>query len=178
MHGGNRFCYIYFTHLSDFVNPVFFPTLGGLRQDDLLSPLIIILVMDALYWTIVKMVEGTFMDGLREASLIVVSYIVCQWHDIGTIGLPSMYPLVFLSWFGSEGRLSELEFFLVREGRWWQVGFQSWILDRWFSNHISWLILGFSFNSKFVWDEVMEWLEKILAGWKRQYLSGGGWLYW
>ncbi|XP_028074743.1 uncharacterized protein LOC114277104 [Camellia sinensis] len=38
------------------------------------------------------------------------------------------------------------------------------------------LPLGATFKGKWVWDEVVDRVQRRLVGWKRQYLSKGGWL--
>jgi hypothetical protein len=36
------------------------------------------------------------------------------------------------------------------------------------------LPLGASFKAKFIWDDIIEKIERCLARWKRMYLSKGG----
>ena len=38
------------------------------------------------------------------------------------------------------------------------------------------MLLGTSFKTALIWNPILEKMEKKLSGWKRLYLSKGGWL--
>jgi hypothetical protein len=164
----------------------FFPTSRGLRQGDPLSPLLFIIVMEALSRMLERAVAGGYISGFSvgdsNGTELSISHslfaddtlIFCgadseqAWHLRG----------VFI-WFqaisGLKINLSKSE--LVPVGSVQNVPELESILGcRVSSLPLTYLglPLGASFKSKTIWAGVVEKMEKRLAGWKRMYLSKGG----
>jgi hypothetical protein len=164
----------------------FFTTSRGLRQGDPLSPLLFIIVMEALSRMLERAVAGGYISGFSvgdsTGAELSISHslfaddtlIFCgaeseqAWHLRG----------VFI-WFqaisGLKINLSKSE--LVPVGTVQNVPELASILGC----HVAslpltylGLPLGASFKSKSIWAGVVERMEKRLAGWKRMYLSKGG----
>uniref|UniRef100_A0A2N9GTW6 Reverse transcriptase domain-containing protein n=1 Tax=Fagus sylvatica TaxID=28930 RepID=A0A2N9GTW6_FAGSY len=164
----------------------FFPTSRGLRQGDPLSPLLFIIVMEALSRMLERAVAGGFISGFAVGNStgaeLSISHslfaddtlIFCgadteqAWHLRG----------VFI-WFqaisGLKINLSKSELVPVVQVP--NVPEMAGILGCQVASlplKYLGLPLGASFKSKVLWDRVVEKMEKHLAGWKRLYLSKGG----
>ena len=164
----------------------FFTSSRGLRQGDPLSPLLFIIVMEALSRMLERVVAGGYISGfsvgdstgtelsISHSLFVDDTLIFCgadseqAWHLRG----------VFI-WFqaisGLKINLSKSE--LVPVGTVQNVP----ELERILGCHVAslpltylGLPLGASFKSKSIWAGVVEKMEKRLAGWKRMYLSKGG----
>jgi exonuclease III len=164
----------------------FFPTSRGLRQGDPLSPLLFIIVMEALSRMLERAVTGGYISGFSVGNSTGVelsishslfaddTLIFCgadseqAWHLRG----------VFI-WFqaisGLKINLSKSE--LVPVGPVPNVPELAGILGCSVASlpltYLG-LPLGASFKMKSIWAGVVERMEKRLAGWKRLYLSKGG----
>jgi hypothetical protein len=164
----------------------FFPSSRGLRQGDPLSPLLFIIIMEALSRMLERAVErgllSGFMVGKSNGIELMISQLLFADDTLIFCGadLTQLRHLrgVFI-WFqaisGLKINLSKSE--LVPVGQVPNVNELAGVLGCKVSalplNYLG-LPLGASFKQKSVWNGVVEKMEKRLAGWKRLYLSKGG----
>jgi hypothetical protein len=164
----------------------FFSSSRGLRQGDPLSPFLFVIVMEALSKMISALVDGGllsgFMVGSRSGGAINISHLLfaddtlifCEANPDHLRNLRSLF-LCFEAVFGLRINLAKSE--LVPVGNVMNVeGLASILGCRVSSLPMKYLglPLGASFKAKSIWDDIIEKVERRLAGWKRMYLSKGG----
>jgi hypothetical protein len=164
----------------------FFHTSRGLRQGDPLSPLLFLLIMEALSRMLDKATKGGFISGFSvgnsAGNILTISHLLFADDTLIMCGaeLDQLWYLqgVFI-WFqavsGLKINLSKSE--LVPVGNVPNVTALASILGcRVSALPLMYLglPLGASFKKKTIWNAVVEKVEKCLAGWKRIYLSKGG----
>jgi hypothetical protein len=175
-------------HFSILVNGSpsgFFPSSRGLRQGDPLSPLLFLIVMEALSKMLDKAVERGYLAGFQVDNLghnaLSISHLffaddtltMCGadadqlWHLRGIF-------IWFQAIFGLKINLTKSE--LVPMGHVPNVavlaGYMGCRASSLPMSHLG-LPLGARFKQKDVWNNVVEKMEKRLARWKRLYLSKG-----
>uniref|UniRef100_A0A2N9H5P7 Reverse transcriptase domain-containing protein n=1 Tax=Fagus sylvatica TaxID=28930 RepID=A0A2N9H5P7_FAGSY len=164
----------------------FFHTSRGLRQGDPLSPLLFLLIMEALSRMLDKACEGGFLTGFSVGNsaeiMLAISHLLFADDTLIMCGaepeqiwyLKGVF-IWFQAVFGLKINLSKSE--LVPVGNVPDVNVLAGILGCRISAlplmYLG-LPLGASFKKKSIWDAVVEKMEKRLAGWKRMYLSKGG----
>ena len=164
----------------------FFHTSRGLRQGDPLSPLLFLLIMEALSRMLDKATEGGFISGFpvgnSDGNILAISHLLFADDTLIMCGAEpdQLWHLrgVFI-WFqavsGLKINLSKSE--LVPVGNVPNVTALANILGcRVSALPLMYLglPLGASFKKKSIWNAVVEKVEKRHAGWKRTYLSNGG----
>ena len=162
----------------------FFASSRGLRQGDPLSPLLFILVMEALSRLLFRAREGGFISGydIGQTNFLSISHLLFVDDTLILCGADSdqLWHLkgVFV-WFqaasGLKINLSKSE--LVPVGNVPDVEGLAAVLGCKVAElpiiYLG-LPLGSSFKDQTIWNGIIEKTEKRLAGWKRMYLSKGG----
>jgi hypothetical protein len=164
----------------------FFSSSRGLRLGDPLSSLLFIIVMEALSKMILTLVDGSLLSGFMVGSgsggainiylLLFVddTLIFSKINPNNLRNLCSLF-LCFEAVFGLRINLAKSE--LVPVGNVMNVeGLASILGCRVSSLPMKYLglPLGVSFKAKSIWDDIIEKVQRRLAGWKRMYLSKGG----
>uniref|UniRef100_A0A2N9IAI6 Reverse transcriptase domain-containing protein n=1 Tax=Fagus sylvatica TaxID=28930 RepID=A0A2N9IAI6_FAGSY len=164
----------------------FFSSSRGLRQGDPLSPLLFIIVMEALSRMLSRAVSGGYISGFSVGNSTGVELSIS--HSLfaddtlifcGADSEQAWYLRGVFIWFqaisGLKINLSKSE--LVPVGPVPNVPELAGIMGCSVASlpltYLG-LPLGASFKMKSIWAEVVERMEKRLAGWKRLYLSKGG----
>jgi hypothetical protein len=164
----------------------FFPSSRGLRQGDSLSPLLFVLVMEALSRLMDRAVEREYIEGFSvdnyNASALRVSHMFFADDTLVFCGAArdQLYHLkgVLLCFEAVSGlriNLGKSEIVLV--GPVSDVEDLAHVLGgRTASLPMKYLglPLGARYKSKEIWNPILEKMERRLAGWKRSYLSKGG----
>ena len=164
----------------------FFESSRGLRQGDPLSPLLFVLVMEALGRMLDKAVHEGRLSGFRVGNLegrsLVVSHLLFADNTLifCNADLDQLLILrIVLIWFkagtGLKINLSKLELVPIRvvhniELLLSVLGCKQGSLPMKYLG----LPLGAKFKNKTIWNPILEKMERRLAGWKRLYLSNGG----
>jgi hypothetical protein len=164
----------------------FFHSSRGLRQGDPLSPLLFLLVMEALSRMLAKAVERGFISGFSVGNSVETSVtishllfaddtlIMCGADPVQLWHLRGVF-IWFQAISGLKVNLSKSE--LVPVGNVPNVSELASILGCRISafplTYLG-LPLGATFKRKTIWNSVIERMEKRLAGWKKLYLSKGG----
>jgi endonuclease/exonuclease/phosphatase family metal-dependent hydrolase len=164
----------------------FFPSSRGLRQGDPLSPLLFVIVMEALSRLLDRAVrEGLFLGfsvGTLAANSLMVSHLLFADDTLIFCGADSEQisnlRYVF-TWFeavsGLKINLSKSEIVPVGDVPHLEelvqlLGCKQSVLPMQYLG----LPLGATFKEMAIWNPVLERVEKRLASWKRLYLSKGG----
>uniref|UniRef100_A0A2N9EYR9 Reverse transcriptase domain-containing protein n=1 Tax=Fagus sylvatica TaxID=28930 RepID=A0A2N9EYR9_FAGSY len=126
----------------------FFASSRGLRQGDLLSPLLFVIVMEALS----RLLDRAVREGL------------CSGFTVGKTDETSLMINLSKSEIVSVGDVPNIED--IRE----ILGCKLALLPMKYLG----LPLGANFKDNSIWNSVLEKVERRLAGWKRLYLSKGG----
>uniref|UniRef100_A0A2N9HXJ9 Reverse transcriptase domain-containing protein n=1 Tax=Fagus sylvatica TaxID=28930 RepID=A0A2N9HXJ9_FAGSY len=128
----------------------FFPTSRGLRQGDPLSPLLFIIVVEALSKMLERAMTGGYISGFSVGNYtgaisgLKINLSKSELVPVGPVpNVPELAGILGCS-------VASLPFTYLG------------------------LPLGASFKMKSIWAGVVERMEKRLAGWKRLYLSKGG----
>ena len=164
----------------------FFPSSRGLRQGDPLSPLLFVIVMEALSHLLDQVVrEGLFSGfkvGTLAANSLVVSHLLFADDTLIFCGADSdqLYNLRYVfTWFEAVSslkiNLSKSEIVPVGDVPHIEelrhlLGCKNSVLPVKYLG----LPLGATFKETTIWNPVLEKVEKRLASWKRLYLSKGG----
>ena len=164
----------------------FFPSTRGLRQGDPLSPMLFVIVMEALSRLIDKAIGAGMISGFSVSRDIhdplLISHLLftddtlifCEATSDHLSHLRSI-----LIWFeatsGLRINLGKSELVQVGEVPLLEeladiLGCKTSTLPMKYLG----LPLGASFKSKNIWNPIVERMERRLAGWKRMYLSKGG----
>ena len=164
----------------------FFGSYRGLRQRDSLSPLLFVIVMEALSKMMNKAVEGGFLSsfqvGSRDHSMVQVSHLLFADDTLifSNANPTHIFNLRLLfTWFkaisGLKINFNKSE--MAPVGNVHDLGCLAAILGcKTVQLPISYLglPLGAKFKSKSIWDPILEKMERKLAGWQHMYLSKGG----
>uniref|UniRef100_A0A2N9J9F5 Reverse transcriptase domain-containing protein n=1 Tax=Fagus sylvatica TaxID=28930 RepID=A0A2N9J9F5_FAGSY len=162
----------------------FFPSSRGLRQGDPLSPLLFIIVMEALSRLLARARDGCYISGfdVGRVNHISISHLLFADDTLILCGaardqlchLKSVF-VWFQASSGLKINLGKSE--LVPVGSVPDVEELAVVLGcKVGTLPMSYLglPLGSSFKDKTIWNGIVEKLETRLAGWKRMYLSKGG----
>jgi hypothetical protein len=173
--------YMRFTVLVNGSPNGFFSSSCGLRQGDHLSPLLFVLVMEALSRMISAAVNGGLLEGFKVGNATfshllfaddtLIFYNACP-SQLGY--LRSLF-LLFEATSGLKVNLAKSE--LIPVGDVDQVESLADILGCGVAilpvKYLG-LPLGASYKSIHIWDNVIKKIKRQLASWKRLYLSKGG----
>ena len=183
-----RFCIstVRFSILINGCPSGFFESSRGLRQGDPLSPLLFVIVMEALSRLMDRAVHGGhlsgFMVGISEGREVMVSHLLfaddtlmlCEAAPLQIVKLGCV-----LTWFeaisGLKINLGKSEMVPVgvvpnMENLAGILGCNCAALPIKYLG----LPLGAKFKETAIWNPIIEKMERRLAGWKRLYLSKGG----
>ena len=164
----------------------FFSSSRGLRQGDPLSPLLFLLIMEALSRMLKRAVDmgyiSSFMVGKHNGIELMISHLLFADDTLILCGVDSQQIRhlrgVFI-WFqaisGLKINLSKSK--LVPVGQVPNVTELAGVLGCKVSElPLSYLglPLGATFKKKAIWNGMAEKMERLLAGWKRLYQSKGG----
>jgi hypothetical protein len=164
----------------------FFPSSRGLRQGDSLSPLLFVLVMEALSRLMDRAVDRGYLEGFSvdnsNAFGLKVSHMLFADDTLVFCGATrdQLYHLkgVMLCFEAVSGlRINLGKFEIVPVGPVADVENLVQVLGgRVGSLPMKYLglPLGARYKSKEIWNPILEKMERRLAGWKRSYLSKGG----
>ena len=161
----------------------FFASSHGLRHGDPLSPLLFILVMEALSRLLSRARDGGFILGydIGETKFLLISHllfandtlILCDFDSDQLWHLKGVF-VWFQAASGLKINLGKSE--LVPVGNVTNVmelaAVSGCKVDALPIIYLG-LPLGSSFKDKTIWNCIIEKMEKRLAGWKRMYLSKG-----
>jgi hypothetical protein len=164
----------------------FFPSSRGLRQGDFLSPLLFVLVMEALSRWMDKAVDSGYLEGFHvdnsNVSSLKVSHMLFADDTLVFCGATrdQLYHLkgVLLCFEAVSGlciNLGKSE--IVPVGPVVDVEDLAQVLGGQIASlpmKYLGLPLGAKYKSKEIWNPILEKMERRLAGWKRSYLSKGG----
>jgi hypothetical protein len=164
----------------------FFASSRGLRQGDPLSPLLFVIVMEALSRLIDRTVQGSFLSGFTVGSSVerevMVSHLLFADDTVIFCDAdPSKIEHLgcVLTWFeaisGLRINLGKSEMVPVGEIPNMEelagiLGCKQASLPMKYLG----LPLGAKFKETTIWNPILEKMERRLAGWKRLYLSKGG----
>jgi hypothetical protein len=153
----------------------FFSSSCGLRQGDSLSPLLFVLVMEALGRMISVAVSGGLLSGFFVGTKVDISHLLFADDalifcgvDLNHLGNLRSFFLLFEAVLGLKTNLAKSE--LVPVGSVDIVAGLAWILGCGVGSlplKYLGLRLGASFKAKHIWDGVIEKIERGLASWKR-----------
>jgi hypothetical protein len=164
----------------------FFSSSRGLRQGDSLSPFLFIIVMEALSRLLARARDGSFISGFDVGRInhISISHLLFADDTLILCGaaLEQLWHLkgVFV-WFqavlGLKINMGKSELVPVDtvpnvENLAIVLGCKVAALPMSYLG----LPLGASFKDKTIWNGIIKKMEHCLAGWKRMYLSKGGWV--
>jgi len=167
---------LYFSVLVNSSPTGFFSSSRGLRQGDSVSPLLFVVVMEALGRMISTLASGGFLSCFCVGTWIGISHILFADDTLIFYGANSNHlsnlrclVLFFKAVWGLKMNLAKLESVgnvdIVTE----LAGILGCGVDSLFLKYLG-LSLGGSHNAKHVWDSVIAKIEHQLASWKRLYL--------
>ena len=164
----------------------FFRSTRGLRQGDLLFPMLFVIVMEALSKFLDKAIARNFLTGFSvgggpSAPISVSHLLFADDTLIFCDADPSqlLFLRLVLTWFKTVSslriNLGKSESVHVGDVADIEelVGLLGCKTSALPMKHLG-LPLGARFKSKGIWDPIIEKMERRLAGWKRMYLSKGG----
>jgi hypothetical protein len=164
----------------------FFQSSRGIRRGDLLSPLLFVVVMEALSKMLnASMLQGLlsgFSMGIRNNKALMVNHLLFAGDTLVFCGAQAEHVrnlrctfLCFEAVSGLRINLGKSELVPIGEGE--DVESLAHILGcRIGSPQMTYLgmLLEAPFKSISIWNEVIEKVERRLASWKKLYLSKGG----
>jgi len=164
----------------------FFNSTPGLRQGNPLSPLLFVVILEALSWMLIAtMDQGNltgFSVGPRDSDALVVNHLLFADDMLIFYGAQEKQirhlRCIFLCFdvaLGLRINLEKLEIVPIGEKE--DVEGLTQLLEcRVASLPMTYLglPLGASYKAVSIWNGVIEKMERRLAGWKRMYLSKGG----
>ena len=164
----------------------FFESSRGLRQGDPLSPLLLVLVMEALGRMLNKAINDGHVSGFGVGNLEGRSLAVSHLHFVDDTLIfceanldQILFLRMILIWFeavsGLNINLGKSKLVLVGVVHNFDLllnvlGYKQGILPMKYLG----LPLEAKFMDKTIWNPILEKIEQRLAGWKRLYLSEGG----
>jgi hypothetical protein len=164
----------------------FFNSSRGLRQGDPLSPLLFVVVMEALSWMLIAALDQGnltgFSVGSREIEALVVNHLLFADDTLIFYGAQEEQirhlRCIFLCFEAASGlRINVGKSEVVPIGVVKDVDRLAHLLGcQVASLPLTYLGLPLdaSYKSVSIWNGVIEKMERRLAGWKRMYLSKGG----
>jgi hypothetical protein len=164
----------------------FFGSSRGIRQGDSLSPLLFVIVMEALSRMMSKAVECGLVSGFQVGSsdrhVVRVSHLLFAddtlvFSDANPEHIFNLHLLV--TWFeavsGLKINLNKSEMVPVGSVPDLEelAGIMGCKIIQLPMTYLG-LALGANFKSKLIWDPILEKMERKLSGWQGMYLSKGG----